>query len=169
MATITFHGKTIHTCGELPAIGSKAPNFELVNQQLKNITLKSYQGKRKIISVVPSLDTPTCATSTRIFNQKAAKLENTVVLVVSADLPFAQGRFCESENIKNVIALSCFRSNFAEDYGLRLTDSLLRGLTARAVIILDEHDTIIDSQFVEEITEEPDYKAILEKFHSAIK
>ena len=169
MATITFHGKAIHTCGELPKIGSKMPNFELVSQQLKNVCLNNYQGKRKIISIVPSLDTPTCATSTRMFNQKAAKLENTVVLVVSEDLPFAQGRFCESEGIKDVIALSCFRSNFATDYGVRLTDSLLKGLTARAVIVLDENDSVLDSQFVEEITEEPDYKAILEKLSNSSK
>lgn len=161
MATLSFHGKPIHTCGELPNVGSKAPNFELVNGRLKNITLKNYQGKRKILSIVPSLDTPTCATSTRMFNQKAARLENTVVLVISEDLPFAQGRFCETENIKDVIALSCFRSTFAKDYGLRLSDSLLKGLTARAVMVLDEQDKIIYSQFVTEITDEPDYKTVL--------
>ncbi|MCK5872097.1 MAG: thiol peroxidase [Methylococcales bacterium] len=161
MATLSFHGKPIHTCGELPKMGSKVPDFELVNGQLKNITLKNYHGKRKILSIVPSLDTPTCATSTRIFNQKSAKLNNTVVLVISEDLPFAQGRFCETEAIKDVIALSCFRSNFAKDYGLRLTDSLLKGLTARAVIVLNEKDVVIYSQFVSEISDEPDYKGVL--------
>ena len=161
MATLNFHGKPIHTCGELPKMGSKAPNFELVNGRLKNVTLKNYQGKRKILSIVPSLDTPTCATSTRMFNQKAARLKNTVVLVISEDLPFAQGRFCETENIKEVIALSCFRSSFSKDYGLQLTDSLLKGLTARAVIVLNEKDVVIYSQFVPEIADEPDYKGVL--------
>lgn len=161
MATLSFHGKPIHTCGELPKVGSKSPNFELVNSRLKNITLKNYQGKRKVLSIVPSLDTPTCATSTRMFNQKAAKLKNTVVLVISEDLPFAQSRFCETENINDVIALSCFRSNFALNYGLRLNDSLLKGLTARAIIVLDEQDIVIYSQFVMEIADEPDYKTVL--------
>jgi len=119
MTAITFHGKPIHTCGNLPEIGSKAPNFELVSGQLKNVTLKNYQGKKKVLVIVPSLDTPTCALSTRTFNEKASRLDNTVVLVVSCDLPFAQGRFCETEGIKEVIPLSCFRSTFADDYGLR--------------------------------------------------
>ena len=161
MTAITFHGKPIHTCGNLPEIGSKAPNFELVSGQLKNVTLKNYQGKKKVLVIVPSLDTPTCAMSTRTFNEKAARLDNTVILVISLDLPFAQGRFCEAEGIKEVIPLSCFRSSFADDYGLRLTDSLLKGLTARAVIIIDEDNTIIYSELVEDIAHEPDYKAAL--------
>ena len=161
MTAITFHGKPIHTCGNLPEIGTKAPNFELVSGQLKNVTLKNYQGKKKVLVIVPSLDTPTCAMSTRTFNEKAARLDNTVILVISLDLPFAQGRFCEAEGIKEVIPLSCFRSSFADDYGLRLTDSLLKGLTARAVIIIDEDNTIIYSELVEDITNEPDYKAAL--------
>jgi len=161
MATITFHGNAIHTCGELPKVGSKAPNFELVSGKLKNITLKNYQGKQKVLVIVPSLDTPTCAISARRFNQQAARLTNTVVLVISTDLPFAQGRFCETEDIQKLIPLSCFRSKFADDYGLRLTDSLLKGLTARAVIILDEDNVIMYSELVAEITNEPDYKAAL--------
>jgi thiol peroxidase len=161
MTAITFHGKPIHTCGNLPEIGSKAPNFELVSGQLKNVTLKNYQGKKKVLVIVPSLDTPTCAMSTRTFNEKASRLDNTVILVISLDLPFAQGRFCETEGIKDVIPLSCFRSSFADDYGLRLTDSLLKGLTARAVIIIDEDNTIIYRELVEDITHEPDYKAAL--------
>ena len=161
MTAITFHGKPIHTCGNLPEIGAKAPNFELVSGQLKNVTLKNYQGKKKVLVIVPSLDTPTCAMSTRTFNEKASRLDNTVVLVISFDLPFAQGRFCETEGIKDVIPLSCFRSSFADDYGLRLTDSLLIGLTARAVIIINEDDSIIYSELVEDITNEPDYKAAL--------
>ena len=161
MANITFQGKNLHTSGDLPSVGTTAPNFELVSGQLKNVTLKKYQGKKKILSIVPSLDTPTCATSTRMFNEKAARLENTVVFVISEDLPFAQGRFCETEGIKNVIPLSCFRSTFAKDYGVRLTDSILKGLTARAVVILDEQNTVIYSELVAEISEEPDYKAAL--------
>lgn len=161
MTAITFHGKPIHTCGNLPEIGSKAPNFELVSGQLKNVTLKNYQGKKKVLVIVPSLDTPTCAMSTRTFNEKAARLDNTVILVISLDLPFAQGRFCETEGIKDVIPLSCFRSSFADDYGLRLTDSLLKGLTARAVIIINEGNTIVYSELVEDIANEPDYKAAL--------
>ncbi|MDQ7090626.1 MAG: thiol peroxidase [Methylococcales bacterium] len=161
MATITFHGKPIHTCGDLPSVGSKAPNFELVSTQLKNLSLKNFQGQRKVLVIVPSLDTPTCAISTRHFNEKAARLDNTVILVISADLPFAQGRFCEVETIKGVQPLSCFRSDFADDYGVRLTDGLLKGLTARAVMILDEDNQVIYSELVEEITNEPDYKAAL--------
>ncbi len=164
MTAITFHGKPIQTCGELPKVGMKAPNFELVNGQLKNVTLKNFCGKKKVLVIVPSLDTPTCAMSTRIFNEKAARLDNTVVLVISYDLPFAQGRFCETEGIKNVIPLSCFRSSFADDYGVRLTDSLLKGLTARAVVIIDEQDTIIYNELVQDIANEPDYKAALAVF-----
>jgi len=164
MTAITFHGKPINTCGDLPKIGTKAPNFELVSGQLKNITLKNYRGKKKVLVIVPSLDTPTCAMSTRIFNEKAARLENTVILVISYDLPFAQGRFCEIEGIKNVIPLSCFRSSFADDYGIRLIDSLLKGLTARGVVVIDEQDTIIYSELVKDIANEPDYKAALAVF-----
>ncbi len=161
MTAITFHGKPIHTCGNLPEIGSKAPHFELVSGQLKNVTLKNYEGKKKVLVIVPSLDTPTCAMSTRTFNEKSSRLDNTVILVISLDLPFAQGRFCETEGIKDIIPLSCFRSSFADDYGLRLTDSLLKGLTARAVIIIDKDNTIIYSELVKDITNEPDYKAAL--------
>lgn len=161
MANITFQGKPIHTCGDLPALGSTAPNFELVSGKLKNLTLNTYKGKKKVLNIVPSLDTPTCATSTRTFNEKAARLDNTVVLVISADLPFAQGRFCEAEGIKDVIPLSCFRSSFADDYGVRLTDSILKGLTARAVLVIDENDKVIYSELVAEIADEPDYKTAL--------
>ena len=162
MTSILFLGKPLHTCGELPAVGSKAPDFSLTNGKLKDVTLANYAGKRKILHIVPSLDTPTCATSTRKFNEKAGGLENTVVLVISADLPFAQARFCESEGIKDVIPLSSFRSSFAQDYGVKLTDTLLAGLMARTVIIIDEADQIIYSQLVEEITEEPDYESVFD-------
>ncbi|NBV74810.1 MAG: thiol peroxidase [Methylococcaceae bacterium] len=161
MATINFQGKPIHTCGELPAIGTQAPDFRLCNRQLRDLSLKDFAGKRKLLSIVPSLDTPTCQTSTRKFNEKAAQLRNTEVLVISADLPFAQVRFCETDGIKNLSALSSFRSSFAQDYGLTLTDSLLAGLMARGIIILDENDRVIYQELVSEITAEPDYASAL--------
>ncbi|MGZ8924196.1 MAG: thiol peroxidase [Methylosarcina sp.] len=161
MATIAFQGKPLHTSGELPSIGSKAPDFKLVSGKLADVTLATYAGKRKVLNIVPSLDTPVCAASTRKFNEKAGKLDNTVVLVISADLPFAQCRFCETEGLKNVIPLSTFRSGFADDYGVRLTDSILAGLTARAVVVIDEKDRIIYSQLVNELTHEPDYDSVL--------
>ncbi len=161
MATIAFQGKPLHTCGELPAVGSSAPDFSLVNSKLKDITLATYAGKRKVLNVVPSLDTPTCATSTRKFNEKAASLANTVVLVISADLPFAQARFCEAEGIKDVIALSTFRSSFGKDYGVELIDSILKGLTARAVIIINADNQVIYTELVTELADEPDYIAAL--------
>lgn len=161
MATIKFQGKPLHTCGELPAVGGKAPDFKLVNGKLQDVSLATYAGLRKVLNIVPSLDTPTCAMSARKFNEKAAKLENTVVLVISADLPFAQCRFCEAEGLKNVIPLSAFRSGFAEDYGVKLTDSILAGLTARAVVLIDENDKVIYTQLVEELAHEPDYDSVL--------
>lgn len=161
MATITFQGKPIHTSGELPAIGSKAPEFSLVNSKLADVTLATYAGKKKVLNIVPSLDTPICAASARKFNEKAAHLYHTVVLVISADLPFAQCRFCEMEDLKDVIPLSTFRSNFADDYGVRLVDTVLAGLTARAVIIIDEHDNVVYTQLVSEIANEPDYESVL--------
>ena len=157
MATITFQGKPLHTSGELPAVGDNALDFKLVNGKLVDVTLATYAGKKKILNIVPSLDTPTCAVSTRKFNEKAAGLDNTVVLVVSADLPFAQGRFCEAEGLKDVVPVSTFRSSFADDYGIKLVDSILAGLTARAVVIIDENDTVIYTQLVSEIADEPDY------------
>ncbi len=161
MASITFQGKPLHTSGDLPAVGSKAPAFSLVNAKLADVTLETYAGKRKVLNIVPSLDTPTCAASTRKFNEKASHLYNTVVLVISADLPFAQCRFCEVEDLKHVIPLSTFRSSFADDYGVKLVDTFLAGLTTRAVIIIDEHDNVIYTQLVSEIVNEPDYESAL--------
>lgn len=161
MATITFQGNPLNTSGELPAIGTNAPDFSLVNSQLQDISLASYVGKRKVVSIVPSLDTPTCAASTRIFNQKASKLDNTVVLVVSADLPFAQDRFCKSENLKEVVVLSSFRSDFSDHYGVTITDTILQGLTTRAIVIIDENDKVSYTELVAEITDEPDYDSAL--------
>ncbi|MFA5984291.1 MAG: thiol peroxidase [Methylococcaceae bacterium] len=161
MSIITFQGKALHLSGTLPEVGSKAPDFKLTNRKLIDTSLADYAGKIKLLNVVPSLDTPTCAASTRKFNEKASNFSDTVVLVVSADLPFAQSRFCESEGLKNVIAVSCFRSNFARDYGVYLLDSILAGLTARAVVIIDGDDKVIYTQLVAEIAHEPDYEAAL--------
>ena len=161
MATISFQGKPIKTSGELPVVGTVAPDFLLVSGQLKDVSLANYAGKRKVLSIVPSLDTPTCAASTRIFNQKANQMDNTVVLVISADLPFAQGRFCESEGLKDVESLSSFRSNFAEDYGVKIIDTILAGLTTRAIVVLDEKDQVIYTELVADVANEPDYDAVL--------
>ncbi|MGZ8226271.1 MAG: thiol peroxidase [Methylococcaceae bacterium] len=161
MATITFQGKPLQTSGELPAIGGKAPDFTLVSGQLTDVTLVTYAGKKKILNIVPSLDTPTCAASTLRFNEKAAHLHNTVVLVISADLPFAQCRFCNNEGLKHVITLSTFRSSFAEDYGVKLVDSILAGLTARAIVVIDENDQVIYTELVSELAHEPDYESAL--------
>jgi thiol peroxidase len=161
MATIKFQGKPLHTSGELPEVGSKAPDFTLINGKLQEVTLAIYAGKRKILNIVPSLDTPVCAASTRKFNEKASRLDNTVVLVISADLPFAQARFCETEGLKNVIPLSTFRSSFTDDYGVHITDTVLAGLAARAIVILDENDKVIYTQQVDEVANEPDYESAL--------
>ncbi len=162
MATITFQDKPIHTCGELPAVGSKAPDFKLVSTRLKDVSLHNYKDKIKLLNIVPSLDTPTCQISTRKFNQKAARFDNTVVLAISADLPFAQSRFCESEGLKDIVPLSCFRASFGENYGITLVDSVLKGLTARAVVIIDADNTVRYTELVSEIAEEPDYVAAWE-------
>lgn len=161
MATITFQSKPLNTNGELPAVGSDAPALTLTSRELVDVTLATYVGKRKVLNIVPSLDTPTCAASTRKFNQKAGHLDNTVVLVVSADLPFAQNRFCETEDLKNVIPLSTFRSSFANDYGVNIVDTFLAGLTARAIVVIDENDRVIYTQLVTEVVDEPDYESAL--------
>jgi len=161
MATIKFQGKPLNTCGELPAVGTQAPAFSLASRELVDVTLATYAGKRKVLNIVPSLDTPTCAASTRKFNQKAGGLDNTVVLVISADLPFAQNRFCETEDLKNVIPLSTFRSSFANDYGVNIVDTFLAGLTARAIVVIDENDQVIYTELVAEVADEPDYESAL--------
>ena len=161
MATITFLGKPVNTCGDLPAVGSQAPDFSLTSGKLTDVTLAQYSSKKKILNIVPSLDTPTCALSTRNFNEKAAGLDNTVVLVISADLPFAQGRFCEAEGLNDVIPLSTFRSDFAETYGVEITDGALAGLTARAIVVLDQNDKIVYTQLVADVADEPDYESAL--------
>ena len=158
MANITLKGSPFNTCGDLPAVGSAAPAFTLVNGELADVTLNTYAGKKKILNIVPSLDTPTCATSTRKFNEKASQLENTVVLIISADLPFAQGRFCETEGLKNVVPLALMRSrDFGKDYGVLITDGPLAGITARAIVVIDENDTVTYTELVAEVADEPDY------------
>lgn len=162
MAQVTLKGTPIHTNGNLPAVGAKAPDFKLVTGDLKEVSLADYKGKKKILNIVPSLDTSTCATSTRKFNKEASSLPNTVVLVVSANLPFASKRFCTTEGLQDVVPLSLMRSKgFAKDYGVLLQDGPLAGITARAVVVLDENDKVIHQQLVPDIGQEPDYEAAL--------
>lgn len=162
MATVTLKGAPIHTSGELPVIGNPAPDFQLVAADLKDRRLADFAGKKKLLNIVPSLDTPVCALSTRKFNEFAKEHPDTVILVISADLPFAQKRFCGNENLSNVVTLSLLRSpDFAEKYGVLLQDGPLAGLTARAVIVLDETDTVIYAELAPEIAQEPDYEAAL--------
>ncbi len=162
MARVTLKGNPVEVAGQLPVVGQKAPAFRLVDGNLNDVTLATYQGKRKILNVVPSLDTAVCATSTRRFNEKAAGRANTVVLVISADLPFAQKRFCEAEGIQNVVPLSMMRSrDFAQDYGTLIKSGPLEGISARAVLTLDANDTVLHAQLVPEIAQEPDYDAAL--------
>jgi thioredoxin-dependent peroxiredoxin len=162
MARVTLNGTPLNTNGDLPAVGSAAPDFRLVDGELNDLTLADFAGKKKVISIVPSLDTPTCATSTKVFNEQLGGRDDVVVLVVSADLPFAQGRFCEAEGTGNVKTLSMMRSrNFAKDYGMLIEDGPLAGITARAALVLDADGTVVHAQLVEEIADEPDYDAVM--------
>lgn len=162
MATITLKGTAFQTTGSLPALGSKAPDFQLVNSDLQDVTLATWRGKRKVLTINPSLDTPVCATAARTFNQKVAGLPNAVVLVVTADLPFAQKRFCSAEGLTHVVPLSMMRSRaFAKDYGVLIQDGPLAGITARAIVVLDETDRVVHSELVPEIAHEPNYDAAL--------
>lgn len=162
MASITLKGNEIHTTGNLPEIGSVAKDFTLVAEDLSEKSLSDYKGKKVILNIFPSIDTGVCAASARKFNEEASALENTVVVNVSKDLPFALGRFCASEGLENVINLSDFRGNFGENYGLTITDSPLKGLLSRAVVVLDENGTVKYTEQVPEIVQEPDYNAALE-------
>ena len=162
MATVTLQGDPIHTSGDLPAVGNQAPEFRLVTTDLKDVNLADYGGKKKLLNIVPSLDTPVCAVSTKRFNEAAKDRPDLVVLVISADLPFASERFCSAEGIENVISLSMMRSrNFAKDYGVLIEDGPLAGITARAVVVLDENDRVVYTELVPEIGQEPDYEAAL--------
>lgn len=162
MATITLKGNPIHTSGTLPAVGTPAPDFTLTRGDLADVSLRDFAGKKKLLNIVPSLDTGVCAASARRFNQEAAKVPDAVILTVSADLPFAQHRFCEAEGIKEVVPLSELRSrSFGEAYGARIVDGPLAGLLSRAVVVLDEKDRVLYTEQVPEITQEPDYAAAL--------
>ena len=159
MANTAFKGNPVHLSGNLPADGEKAPAFTVVGTDLADVNSADLVGKRVVLNIFPSLDTGVCAASVREFNKRATSLDNTVVLGVSADLPFAHGRFCSAEGIDNVTTGSTFRSSFGDDYGLTLQGSPLQGLTARAVIVADENGKVVYTQLVDEITDEPDYDA----------
>ncbi|WP_342245165.1 thiol peroxidase [Pseudomonas sp. OTU5201] len=162
MAQVTLKGNPINVDGQLPQQGQQAPTFSLVGSDLSDVTLASLSGKRKVLNIFPSVDTPTCATSVRKFNVEASKLANTVVLCISADLPFAQKRFCGAEGLDNVINLSTMRgANFLKDYGVAIANGPLAGIAARAVVVLDENDKVLHSELVGEIADEPNYAAAI--------
>lgn len=162
MAAITLKGNTIHSLGTLPQAGQQAPDFELVKNDLSTVSLKDFAGSRLVLNIFPSIDTGTCAASVRQFNKLAAGLENTKVLCVSRDLPFAQARFCGTEGIENAITASDFKTGkFGKDYQLEITDGPLAGLHSRSVVIVDETGKVIYNQQVPEIVDEPNYDAAL--------
>lgn len=162
MALINFKGNPVNTFGELPMVGSKAPEFSLVGKTLGDIDLSAFTGKKVVLNIFPSLDTAVCAASVRRFNVEASKLPNTVVICISKDLPFAHNRFCTTEGLDNVITASEFRSNsFGKDYGVMMVDGVLKGLLARSVVVVDEEGKVIYKELVSEITQEPDYDAAI--------
>jgi thiol peroxidase len=162
MAIVTLAGNPITVAGSLPRKGDTAPAFTLTAKDLKEVGLADFAGKRKVLNIVPSLDTPVCAKSTRVFNERAAGKADTVVLAIAADLPFAMARFCGAEGIENVVTLSTFRNRaFHGTYGVDITDGPLKGLTARAVLVLDADNKVIHAELVPEIKQEPDYDAAL--------
>ncbi len=162
MASVTLKGNPVTVSGTLPKKGDSAADFSLTGKDLSDFGLKNFAGKRKVLNIVPSLDTPTCAKSTRVFNEKASSMSNAVVLVISADLPFAMSRFCGAEGLNNVVTLSTFRGrDFHQKYGVDVTNGPLKGLTARAVVVLDENNRVLHSELVPEIGNEPNYDAAL--------
>ena len=162
MTTVTLGGNPLDVAGNFPQKGQSAPDFKLVGKDLKDVTLADFAGKRKVLNIVPSLDTAVCATSARKFNEKAASLDNTVVITISADLPFAMGRFCTTEGINNVVPLSTMRGrDFLKNYGVELTSGPLAGVAARAVVVLDAGNKVLHSELVSEIKNEPNYDAAL--------
>ena len=162
MATITLGGNPIGVAGKFPQPGDTISDFSLTAKDLKDVSLKDYAGKRKVLNIVPSLDTPVCQASTRKFNEKAGSAANTVVLVISADLPFAMSRFCTAEGLDNVVTLSTMRGrDFHGKYGVDITDGPLKGLTARGVVVVDENNKVLHSELVPEIKQEPNYDAAL--------
>ncbi|SBT10068.1 lipid hydroperoxide peroxidase [Candidatus Accumulibacter aalborgensis] len=161
-STVTLGGNPFQVSGSLPQKGQVAPAFTLVGKDLADVALSSFAGQRKILNIFPSIDTPTCATSVRKFNAHANALANTVVLCISADLPFAQSRFCGAEGLDKVVTLSTMRGReFLEDYGVALSNGPLAGVAARAVVVLDGDDKVLHSELVAEIKDEPDYEAAL--------
>jgi thiol peroxidase len=162
MSTVTLGGNPVNTNNALPAIGSAAPQFQLVGNDLSEISLQDFAGQRVILNIFPSIDTPTCATSVRTFNKMANDIANTKILCISKDLPFAQKRFCGSEGLDNVVNLSDFRDgSFGNDYGVTLIDSVLKGLHARAIVVIDADGKVTYSELVSEIANEPNYEAAL--------
>ena len=161
MASISFHGSPVRTIGELPAVGSHAPAFELVGADLGPLASESLSGRRVVLNIFPSVDTGVCATSVREFNKRAAGLVNTTVVCVSKDLPFAQARFCGSEGLDDVVTASAFRSTFGEDYGVTMAEGPLAGLLARAVVVIGADGVVRHTELAPEITDEPDYDAAL--------
>lgn len=161
MATVTLRGNEINTAGDLPAVGAKAPAFSLLGKDLSPLTAESLAGKKVVLNIFPSIDTPTCATSVRTFNERAAGRDDAVVVCVSEDLPFAQNRFCGAEGIENCMTASGFRNDFADSFGVRLVDGPLAGLMARAIVVLDSDGTVVHTELVPEIAQEPDYDAAL--------
>ena len=159
MATISLRGTPVKTSGDLPELGQAAPDFKLVNQKLQDVSLANFPDKIKLLSIVPSLDTPVCSQSTIKFNEAAERYDNTVFLTISADLPFAMSRFCSFENLNNVMPLSMMRSRkFALDYGVLMEDGPLAGITARAIVIINQQNSVIYTELVHEISHEPDYQ-----------
>ncbi len=159
---ITLKSNPINLNGEFPSVGQQAPDFTLTTSSLSDVSLSEYAGKKKVISIIPSLDTPVCATSTQKFNQEVANKDNVQLLVVSGDLPFAASRFCEANSVGSAVTLSTMRNqDFAKNYGVLMADGPLAGLTARAVIVLDEENTVVHAELVPEIAQEPDYEAAL--------
>ncbi len=162
MATVTLDGTPIHTVGQLPAVGTKAPDFSLTRGDLSDATLADFDGQYKVLNIVPSLDTPVCANSARQFNERAGGLADTVVLTISADLPFAQQRFCETKGIDGAVTLSMMRDRqFGHDYGILQADGPMAGINARAVVVLDQNNEVVHTELVGEIGDEPDYDAAL--------
>ena len=161
MARVTLKGNPVNTVGELPAVGTQAPDFELVTTDLSTVSLADFKGSKLILNIFPSVDTPTCATSIRKFNQSATSLEGVKVLCVSADLPFAAGRFCGAEGIKNVQTGSTFRSTFGNSYGVTFSDGPIQGLLSRAVVVVNEAGVVLHTEQVAETADEPNYQAAL--------
>ena len=161
MAQVTLGGNPVHTSGDLPQVGAAAPSFSLVGADLGEYAASEFEGKNVILNIFPSIDTPTCATSVRQFNERAGGIDGTVVLCVSADLTFAMGRCCGAEGIENVKVGSTFRSDFGSDYGVTLTDGKLQGVLARAVVVIGPDGTVKHTELVPEIAQEPDYDAAL--------